>query len=326
MTFVCEDGGLLTTIRRRQVVDVSSGARDLEVQRGELTEILHAAIRDDVELRFGDSVVALEDDDAGVDVTFTSGARRTFDVVVGADGLHSQTRHLAFGPEERFHHYLGYCFAGFTMANELGLSREAVLWNAPGRGAALYAVGDRPSTVHGFLIFRQPTPPLHAFRNPEAQRDLVTSMFAEDRWQVPRIVSAMRSADDIFFDVVSQIHMPRWSAGRVALVGDAAHAPSFPTGQGTSIALVGAYMLAGALAAHRDHATAFAAYERSTRAFVEMNQALVGNGKVTICPATPEDLAERNEALCAMDALPSERGEPAHSALTLPDVAVPASA
>jgi 2-polyprenyl-6-methoxyphenol hydroxylase-like FAD-dependent oxidoreductase len=163
-------------------------------------------------------------------------------------------RGLVFGPEERFHHYLGRCFAGFTMPNDLGLAR----------------------------------------------------------------VAAMRRADDLFFDIVSQIRMPGWSRGRVALVGDAAYAPSFLSGQGSSLALVGAYVLAGELAITADHAVAFAAYEGRMREFVRMNQGLAAAGGVFVAPRTVEELALRNQALRDPAGLPGDDGRAANSALALP--------
>jgi hypothetical protein len=99
--------------------------------------------------------------------------------VIGADGLHPRTRAPAFGPEEQFHRYLGYCFAGFTMPNTLGLSHEGLMWTVPGRAAAMYAVGDHPK-MHGFLNFALREPPFAAFRDPTAQRDLVAAVFADD--------------------------------------------------------------------------------------------------------------------------------------------------
>jgi 2-polyprenyl-6-methoxyphenol hydroxylase-like FAD-dependent oxidoreductase len=191
------------------------------------------------------------------------------------------------------------------------------MWNAPGRAAAFYAVGD-DDEVHAFLNFAHPEPPSDAFRDPEAQRDLVSSAFADAGWEVPAMIAAMRDADDLFFDAVGQIRMPRWSSGRVALVGDAAWAPSFLTGQGTSLALVGAYMLAGSLA-QRDHAAGFAAYEHGTREFVTLNQGLVGEGGATLFPTTPRALEERNNRLRGLSAFPSGEGRPAHSALILPE-------
>ncbi|HWM37962.1 MAG TPA: FAD-dependent oxidoreductase, partial [Streptomyces sp.] len=198
-----------------------------------------------------------------------------------------------------------------------GLSHEIMMWNTPGRAAALYAVGDSDE-VHAFLNFAHPEPPFDAFRNPEAQRDLVAAVFADAGWEVPGMLAAMRDADDLFFDAVSQIRMPRWSSGRVALVGDAAYAPSFLTGQGSSLALVGAYMLAGSLV-DRDHAAGFAAYEHNTREFVTVNQEQVGEGDATLFPTTARALEQRNDMLRNLKAMPSAEGRPAHSALTLPE-------
>ncbi|MFE7402607.1 FAD-dependent monooxygenase [Streptomyces sp. NPDC057557] len=316
LTFLEGDGSQVASVDPHIITGGVAG-RDLEVRRGDLTDALHTAVRDDVEFLFNDSIDNLDQSGHGVDVTFRGGSRRTFDMVFGADGLHSRTRELLFGPEAQFHRYLGYCFAGFTMRNTFGLFRETTLWNAPGRAAALYAVGDNDE-VHAFLNFAHPEPPFDAFRHPEAQRDLVAAVFADAGWEVPGMVAAMRDADDLFFDVVSQIRMPRWSSGRVALVGDAAYAPSFLTGQGSSLALVGAYMLAGSLA-DRDHAAGFAAYEHNTREFVTLNQEQVGEGDAVLFPITARALERRNDMLRNLSATPSAEGRPAHSALTLPE-------
>ncbi|MFE9649739.1 FAD-dependent monooxygenase [Streptomyces sp. NPDC006365] len=316
LTFLDGDGSEVASVNPHAVTGGVAG-QDLEVRRGDLTGALYAAVRDDVEFLFNDSIETLDQSGHGVDVTFRGGSRRTFDMVVGADGLHSRTRELLFGPEERFHRYLGYCFAVFTMRNTLGLSHETMMWNTPGRAAALYAVGDNDE-VHAFLNFAHPEPPFDAFRNPEAQRDLVAAVFADAGWEVPGMIAAMRDADDLFFDGVSQIRMPRWSSGRVALVGDAAYAPSFLTGQGSSLALVGAYMLAASLA-DRDHASGFAAYEHNTREFVTVNQEQVGEGGATLFPTTARALEQRNDMLRKLSTMPSAEGRPAHSALTLPE-------
>lgn len=317
-TFLDADGGEVTSLTPSAVAGGVEG-QDLEVRRGDLAAALYATVRDDVEFLFDDSIATLDQSGHGVDIVFHSGQQRTFDVVVGADGMHSHTRESLFGPEEQFHRYLGHCFAIFTMPNTFGLSRELMMWNTPGRTAALYAVGD-DDELHAFLNFHQPEPPFDALRNPDAQRDLVASVFAGAGWRVPGMVSAMRDADDLFFDTAGQIRMPRWSIGRVALVGDAAYAPSFLTGQGSSLALAGAYMLADALATHRDHTAAFTAYERGVRAFVNMNQALVDNGAATLFPTTVPALEQRNTRLRALAALPSAPARPAHSALVLPDM------
>ncbi|GAA3366889.1 FAD-dependent monooxygenase [Streptomyces antimycoticus] len=315
-TFLDADGGEVASLSPSAVAGGVEG-QDLEVRRGDLAASLYALVRDDVEFLFGDSIDTLDQYGQGFDVTFRSGQRRTFDLVVGADGMHSQTRETLFGPEERFHRYLGYCFAIFTMPNTFGLSREVMMWNTPGKAAALYAVGENDE-LHAFLNFHQSEPPLDALRNPDAQRDLVATVFADAGWEVPRVVDALRDADDLFFDTAGQIRMPHWSSGRVALVGDAAYAPSFLTGQGSSLALVGAYMLADAVASHRDHTAAFAAYEHGVREFVAMNQALVDKGGATLFPTTAEALEQRNTRLRGLVTLPSAPARPAHSALTLP--------
>ncbi|MBT2412766.1 FAD-dependent monooxygenase [Streptomyces sp. ISL-12] len=319
MTFLDGDGGTVASVSPQDVVGSVAG-RDIEVRRGDLTGALYGAVRDDVEFLFDDFIDTLDQSGHGVDVTFRGGGRRTFDMVFGADGLHSRTRELLFGSEERFHRYLGYCFAVFTMRNTLGLSREITMWNTPGRAAALYAVGD-DDEVHAFLNFARPEPPFGAIRAPQARQDLVSAVFADAGWEVPGMIAAMPDADDLFIDVVSQIRMPRWSRGRVALVGDAAYAPSFLTGQGTSLALVGAYMLAGSLAAGRDAAAGFAAYEDTTRGFVTLNQDQVGAGEAALFPTTAQALERRNTMLRGLGALPSREERPAHSALTLPEFA-----
>ncbi|TWD14043.1 2-polyprenyl-6-methoxyphenol hydroxylase-like FAD-dependent oxidoreductase [Streptomyces sp. T12] len=298
--------------------------RDLEIRRGDLADALYGLVRDDVEFLFGDRVSRFDPAAHGVDVTFRSGGQATYDLVIGADGMHSATRAALFGPEDRFHRYLGYCFALFTLPNPGHLHRELVLWNTPGKAAALYAVGDAPE-VHGFLTFHRPEPPHDALRDPGAQRDLVASVFADEGWEVPRLVAALCDADDLFFDTAGQIRMPHWSRGRVALVGDAAYAPSFLTGQGTSLALSGAYVLAHALAAHRDPTAAFAAYERGMRPYVTANQALVDQGGATLFPTTERALEQRNARLRTLGTMPSAPSRPAHTALTLPDYDGPAA-
>ena len=316
LTFLDEDGSKVVSLDPHAVTGGVEG-RDLEVRRGDLTDALYTAVRDDVEFLFGDSIDTLDQSDHEVEVTFRSGGRRTFDMVFGADGVHSRTRELLLGPEQQFHRYLGYCFAVFTMRNTFGLSRETIMWNSPGRAAALYAAGDNDD-VHAFLTFARPEPPFGAFSNPEIQRDLVAAVFADAGWEVPGMLAAMRDGDDVYFDGVSQIHLPHWSSGRVALVGDAAYAPSFLTGQGTSLALVGAYMLAGSLA-DRDHAAGFAAYERDTRDFVTANQELAGKGGATLFPTTAQELEQRNNRLRSLNSPPPAGGRPAHSALALPE-------
>ncbi|MFJ7276732.1 FAD-dependent monooxygenase [Kitasatospora sp. NPDC098663] len=318
LSFVAADGAPICSVAPETVTGGAAGL-DLEVRRGDLASALYAPLRHRIEFLFGDSIATLDDRADRVDVTFDSGAHRTFDLVIGTDGLHSNTRGLVFGPEDAFHRYLGHVFAGFTLANDLGITHEAITWNTPGRAAVLYA-HEPADRVHGFLVLKREDIPFDAFRDPQAQRELVAAAFPEHSWHIPRLVHAMREADDLFFDVVSQIHMPTWSRGRVALAGDAAHATSFLSGQGSSVSLVGAYLLAGELASHADHTAAFAAYERKARPFVERNQALATSGGTDLIPGTQDLLDARNAALRAAPADLAGTGKrAAHNDVILPD-------
>lgn len=318
VTFLDADGSRAAVVHPQAVAGGVDG-HDLEVPRGTLTNALYTAVRADVEFVFGDSVDTLTELEHGVEVTFRSGTQRSFGLVVGADGVHSLTRTLAFGPEQDYLRYLGYCFSICAIPNTFGLSHEALIWNTPGRAAALYAVGSS-NDVHALLTFAHSEPAHEALRDNETQRALISTTFGNDGWEVPAIVNATSGSSDLFFDTVSQIHMPQWSAGRVALVGDAAYAPSFLTGQGSSLALVGAYMLAESLAAHDDHTTAFTAYERATRQFVELNQSQISTGEAALFPTTAEALHARNHRLRNLTASPPTTGRPAHTALTLPEI------
>ncbi|MFI0354597.1 FAD-dependent monooxygenase [Actinomadura sp. 9N407] len=258
---------------------------DLEILRGDLAEILHEAAHGQVEYLFGDAITALTQDASGVHVTFERAPARTFDLVVGADGLHSDVRELAFGPESRFVHPLGLSVAVFTVPNRLGLDRWEMVCTASGHTANLYAM--RPSTdatAQFFFPTPAPRPDRHDLR---AQHQALAEAFAGHGWEVPWLLEAMPTAPDFYFDSLAQVSMPSWSNGRVVLLGDAAYCPSPASGQGTSLALVGAYVLAGELAAaHGDPRTAFSRYEQEMRAFVELNQELGRDVVKRLVPAT----------------------------------------
>jgi 2-polyprenyl-6-methoxyphenol hydroxylase-like FAD-dependent oxidoreductase len=302
MTFVDARGRVTGRIAPDEATGSPEG-RDVELPRGELTRVLYERTRDDVEYVFDDSITGIEERADGVHVTFRRGAPRTVDLVIGADGLHSNVRALAFGPERDYRRDLGFHFAGFTMDDGMGLDREALFHNTPGRLAGWYAVGGQARST-AFLAFASATELPFDPHDLDQQRNLVTSAFTGVGWEVPRMLTALRTTDDLFFDSVSQIHMPRWASGRVALVGDAAYAPSFLSGQGTSMALVGAYVLAGELAAAGgDHRIAFPAYERELRSFVERNQQLANTGTFALIPATRTQLWLRDRLLGALSRL-----------------------
>ena len=310
--------GLLDAVRERHIgtrrlvvvdradrtiaaVPSASGAppdnADLELPRGELTELLHRATADAVEYVFDDSIAELDDRGRAVEVRFRSGRTGTYDLVVGADGVHSGTRRLVFGPEDQFHRYLGHCYLGFSVPNRYGLDHEAVLANAPGRMAALYAAGDRPD-LHALLAVRCPQPTRAELADPAFAAALFREAFDDDSDRSRWLIEQLELADDPFFDTVSQIVMPDWSRGRVTLVGDAAAAPSFLSGEGTSLALVGGYVLACELVASGgDVAAATRAYRERLRDYVRRNQAIVSTSRRLLIPGTRVELAVRNSVL-----------------------------
>ncbi|MCX5342495.1 FAD-dependent monooxygenase [Streptomyces atratus] len=243
-------------------------AGDVEILRGDLVRILYDETSPYTEYLFGDSITSLTEDANGVAVTFECHAPRRFDLVIGADGLHSTTRRLAFGPEEDFVKHLGVYCAIFTTANHLGLDHTGHAYRTANRMVAMYSARDNTEAK---AVFYFGSPALDLDRHDVTrQQTLLAEQFAGTGWQSDRLLHDMRHAPDFYFDSVSQVRMDRWSRGRVALLGDAAYCPSSLSGMGSGLALVGAYVLAGELAAARgDYTVAFARYEREMRAYAE---------------------------------------------------------
>jgi 2-polyprenyl-6-methoxyphenol hydroxylase-like FAD-dependent oxidoreductase len=198
---------------------------------------------------------------------------REFDCVIGADGLHSNVRRIVFGEEPRFLRDLGLYLCVYSVPNYLKLDRMEIQYSELGRIAAIWSsLGD----ANAKACFGFAAPSLRIdLRDRVQQQQALRMVYEGIGWEVPRLLEMMPTASDWYFDTAAQIDMPRWSEGRVVLVGDAAYCASPMSGQGTSIAPIGAYVLAGELAAASSaHSRAFAEFENVMRPFVEANQAL----------------------------------------------------
>ncbi|MBE1495515.1 2-polyprenyl-6-methoxyphenol hydroxylase-like FAD-dependent oxidoreductase [Amycolatopsis lexingtonensis] len=264
------DGNVLETFSAED--DGGDGyISEIEILRGDLSQVLYDDTRDGVEYLFGDRIAELTQDADGVDVTFAGGGRRRFDLVIGADGLHSALRAMVFGPHERFVRHLGHVLAFYSVPNEFGLDRWLLDYQEPGRSAMLRPIGD---ATRAMAMFSFTAPDFDVdHRDVEAQKSLLRERMGDFGWLTPRILAHLDDTPDFYLDQVAQVVMDSWSSGRVGLIGDAAFSSSPLSGQGTGLALIGAYLLAGELAAAGwDPATAFARYEERMRSFVEANQ------------------------------------------------------
>jgi 2-polyprenyl-6-methoxyphenol hydroxylase-like FAD-dependent oxidoreductase len=268
----------------------AAGIQDLELLRGDLVRTLYDATAADTEYRFGDSIRSLTQDGDGVSVEFDHGPADRYHVVIGTDGLHSNVRALAFGPESEFIKHLGLYVAGASVDTRLGVAGRCVLYNVPGRAAGVYRFGDSASAI---FLFRKRTPLRYDYRDVDEHRRLVAGELTGMGDQVAELLAAAMRADDFYFDSVSQIRMPAWSRGRVVLAGDAGYGPALLSGSGTSLAMVGAYVLAGELANGWSE-QAMARYERDHRPMVLRAQGSAGSGGAILVPPTEGAIRRRD--------------------------------
>ena len=274
----------------------NTGGRFFSIPRGDLAQTIWDTVKDKVEVHFGDGVTAIQDDGDGVEVTFEKAKPRRFAWVAGCDGLHSAVRHAVFGPQEQYEKYLGYQVASFITHDYPRRDEHTYLsFGAPGRQMSRYGLrGNR--TAFLFVFKREGAQHPHGL---EEQKRVLRDVFGEDEWvERPEIMARLDRADELYYDSVSQIHMPAWSRGRTVLVGDAAHCPSLLAGEGTSFAMGDAYILAGELrAAGGDHARAFATYESKLRTFIEKKQHSAERFAHGFAPETAFGLHVRNLVL-----------------------------
>ncbi|MFY1672521.1 FAD-dependent monooxygenase [Plantactinospora sp. WMMB334] len=264
----------------------------VELARSDLSSVLYQAARDDAEFLFDDTVAAVRPDAKGVDVTFGRATPRRFDLVIGADGMHSTVRRLVFGSEREFATDLGMFVATVPLPpGAVELPHDMVLHNTPGRLLSIHPGRDRPLAL---FVFR--TPPVDGYdrHDTDLQKRIVADAYAGVGWRAPELVETYRSHPSPFFDSLNRVRMPTWSRGRVALLGDAASSVAL-FGDGSSLAVAGAYTLAQALAANPgDHARAFADYEKRHRRETDPRQRRIPPIVAAMIPRTRPGVAARN--------------------------------
>lgn len=271
--------------------ELTSG-RYVTLPRSDLSRFLLAKVRNNVEIIFGDEIIGLEQQTDSVRVALKQAGERHFDFVIGADGLHSPVRKLAFGPQCWSEKHLGYAVAAFE-ASGYRLRDEDVylMYGEPGRMLGRFTLHDNRTLF--LFVFTANSSELPATL--EAQKAMLHDLYGRGGWECGRILSELDRTNELYFDSVSQIKMQKWSNGRVALVGDAAFCVSLLAGQGSALAMIAAYVLAGELSAsHGRHEQAFAGYEARLRGYIDTKQRAAERFAGALAPRTRAGLHFRN--------------------------------
>jgi 2-polyprenyl-6-methoxyphenol hydroxylase-like FAD-dependent oxidoreductase len=269
MSVYDESGREIETTTERTLSGGLLDSEDIELFRDDLAKILFEETEKHVVYCFGHEIMSLHEHDAGVEVLLVSGERRMVDLVVGADGLRSGVRRLAFGPDDVHLRRLGIYAGIYTAPNRIALQDWQIVFRTPDRGAIIYPTRDNSELRVALYFATDDADP--AAHDTTAQRRALRTHFDDIGGPIGTMIKELDQAEDLYADGMAQVRMNSWSRGRVALVGDAAFCPSPLTGQGTSLALVGAYVLARELSGSFGHAAALARYER-LRPFVVANQ------------------------------------------------------
>ncbi|MBV8919772.1 FAD-binding domain [Bradyrhizobium sp.] len=266
--------------------------RYVTLARSDLSHLLFDTIKGRTEVIFGDEIVRLDEKPDCVKVELKRAGERRFDLVIGADGLHSAVRNLAFGRQSSFERRLGYTVAAFEVHDYRPRDEDIyMMYNQPGRMVGRFTLHDNRTLF--LFVFASTNPSLPD--SPDEQRILLREVYGRGGWECERIVAELDRAQELYFDSVSQIRMPNWSRGRIGLVGDAAFCVSLLAGQGSALAMISAYVLAGELAAREGrYQEAFARYEALLRTYIEAKQRGAERFAAAFAPGTRAGLLFRN--------------------------------
>ena len=276
-----------------------TGGHFVTLGRSDLSRLLFEKIKGTTEVIFGNEISDLRESADGVQIQFKHSGERRFDLVIGADGLHSNVRRLAFGPQDRFEKQLGYVVAAFEVRGYRPRDGDVyVIYSELGRMLGRFALRDDRTLF--LFVFATDVDRIPAMLELPAQKAMLRDRFGDGTWECPRILDELDHAQDLYFDRVSQIKMKSWSKGRVALVGDAAFCVSFMAGQGSALAMTAAYVLAGELAkAGGLHCEAFRTYEGLLRPYIDTKQKGAERFAGAFAPKTRWGLFLRNQVIKA---------------------------
>lgn len=282
-----------------------TGGRFVTLGRSDLSRLLFEKIRDTTEVIFGDEIAGLRERADCVQVKFKHANERLFDLVIGADGLHSAVRKFTFGSQDRFEKQLGYAVAAFEARGYRPRDEDVyIIYGEPGQLLGRFALHDDRTLF--LFVFADDAVPLPGMFDLSAQKAILRERFSGGKWECPRVLGELDRTQTLYFDRVSQIKMETWSQGRIALVGDAAFCVSLMAGQGSALAMIAAYVLAGELSkAAGQYEEAFGNYELRLRAYIMSKQKGAERFSAAFAPRTQWGLFLRNQIIkaCAIPGL-----------------------
>jgi len=270
LVFVDSNNKEKGSMNYQKIKDFLNG-RAFTLLRSDLAKMIYQSLDKDVEIIFGDAITNIAQNENEVSVTFQSGTTRNFDLLVGADGLHSKVRSLVFVNETQFEKYFGYYTSSYTI-DDFSLGNHTFsMYNVPYKQVAVYSNSGNKTTT--FFIFTSPEKLSYPYHDIGKQKQILKTEFENSGWMCPQLLSGIDSTTDFYFDSISQIKMDSWYKGRITLVGDAGYCPSLLSGKGSTLAMVGAYILAGELKqANGDYKAAFKQYEVIFKPFMDKKQ------------------------------------------------------
>lgn len=298
LKLVDKDDREIGSMNYQKVKNLMDG-RAMTLLRSGLAKTIYHSLNNEIEIIFDNTIEQIEQDENKVIVNFKNGNSRNFDLVIGADGLHSIVRKLIFGEENKFEKYLGYFTSSYTINNYSIGNNAFSMYNYPYKQVAIYSNNKNQTTT--FFIFNSSEKLKYNHHDTEKQKQILRQEFENGGWKCPELLSALDKTNDFYFDSVSQIKMDKWSKGRVTLVGDAGYCPSLLSGKGSTLAMVGAYILAGELKeANGNYQQAFEEYEKQFKPFMEKKQKLAQSFAKSFVPKSYFGIRLRNLAFKLM--------------------------